>query len=602
MPEALPSALPQDSSARVPRPLDSAQPLWRRVVEVLLIFAVFSLHGAWPAPDVNEAHYLSKAKHYWNPTWCQSDFFVNTADAHQVFYWTFGWLTRYLSLPITAWVGRLLTWGLLAFAWRRLSWAVVPRNWWAVLAAVLFVSLNENAHMAGEWIVGGVEAKGFAYVLVLLGMEAVVRGRWNWAWALLGAATGMHAIVGGWSVLAAGVAWLAARGERAPLKSMLPGLTAGLLLSLPGILIALALTRGVDPQTVAQANSIYVWQRLPHHLAADRFQIGFPSRHMLLWTLWLVLITISTASAAQRRLRWMVSTAMFLTAIGYALVLIGRWNPDFAASMLRFYWFRMSDVFIPLGVTLVGLNWLRQALEQKPPTMSAVENGSPVDPRPDGLAGCQSRRWRAAHFWLAGLIFVAIGDLALQFGHLPPELAVFGLPAETPRADKGVVYDDWRDVCRWSADHTPANARFLTPRMASTFRWYAGRGEVVSWKDIPQNADGIVEWWRRLADIWGMGSPTGTIESLELLPPTAARQAANTAKLAAAVAEHRQDEVQAKLTLEQPAAAAEHLAELANTYKAGYAIVQLLPNVPRLPMPAEYSNNSYVVYRFSLDR
>ncbi len=71
--------------------------------EVLLIFAVFFLHAGWAAPDVNEAHYLSKAKHYWDPAWCRSDFFCGTADAHQFFYWTFGWLTRYLSLPAVAW-------------------------------------------------------------------------------------------------------------------------------------------------------------------------------------------------------------------------------------------------------------------------------------------------------------------------------------------------------------------------------------------------------------------------------------------------------------------------------------------------------------------
>ena len=73
------------------RSLAAVQPLWRAILETLLIFAVFSLHGAWPVPDVNESHYLSKAKHYWNPDWCRNDFFVNTADAHQVFYWTFGW-------------------------------------------------------------------------------------------------------------------------------------------------------------------------------------------------------------------------------------------------------------------------------------------------------------------------------------------------------------------------------------------------------------------------------------------------------------------------------------------------------------------------------
>src|SRR5437773_1766592 len=87
-------------------------PRGRLIVEVLLIFAVFFLHGAWPVPDVNEPHYLSKAKHYWDSSWCANDFFVNTADAHQVFYWTFGWLTRFLSLDAVAWVGRLFTWGL----------------------------------------------------------------------------------------------------------------------------------------------------------------------------------------------------------------------------------------------------------------------------------------------------------------------------------------------------------------------------------------------------------------------------------------------------------------------------------------------------------
>src|SRR5438874_1639684 len=118
----------------------SAPPLlcWRAAVEVLLVFAVFFLHGAWPVPDVNEPHYLSKAKHYWDNSWCKNDFFLSTADAHQVFYWTFGWVTRFLSLEQAAWLGRLLTWALLAWAWRRLSRAVLPRAWLPVLSAELF--------------------------------------------------------------------------------------------------------------------------------------------------------------------------------------------------------------------------------------------------------------------------------------------------------------------------------------------------------------------------------------------------------------------------------------------------------------------------------
>jgi hypothetical protein len=539
----------------------AGQPFWRQIVETLLIFAVFSLHGAWPVPDVNESHYLSKAKHYWNPDWCRNDFFCNTADAHQVFYWTFGWTARFLSLPAVAWIGRLITWALLAFAWRRLSWAALPRNWLAILSAVLFVSLNENAHMAGEWVVGGVEAKGFAYVLVFLGFEAVLRGKWNWAWLLLGAATGIHAIVGGWSAVAGGAAWLADRRERQPIVQMLPWLFGGLVLASPGIWFGLALTHGVDSQTIANADAIYVWQRLPHHLSADHFQIGFPSRHMLLWIVWLLLLTISPADGAKRRFRWMVSTAMLLAGIGYCLVLVSHWNADFAASMLRYYWFRMSDVFIPLGVTLVGLNWLLQI-----GGLPAVNHSSESSEQLPQEGRAQSKqsvpRPRSIQLWWAALILIAIGDLALQFEHFPAELACCGLPATTPRADKEVVYDDWRDVCRWAAEHTDRESLFLTPRMSQTFRWYAGRAEVVNWKDIPQNAEGIVEWWRRLGEIWGVGTAAGPIQSLELLPPP-------------------------------------RLADLAAKYKAEYAVIQILPGVPRLALKELYSNNSYAVYRFS---
>ena len=173
-PAELPRQPTGNDSLPLSAPAGSSPSHWRAILETLLIFVVFSLHGAWPVPDVNEPYYLSKAKHYWDPAWCKPDLFLRTPDAHETFYVGFGWVTRYFSLDATAWVGRLLTWALLAWAWRRLSWAVVPVNWLAVLSAALFITLNENAHMADEWVVGGVEAKGFAYVLVLLGFERVV--------------------------------------------------------------------------------------------------------------------------------------------------------------------------------------------------------------------------------------------------------------------------------------------------------------------------------------------------------------------------------------------------------------------------------------------
>ena len=52
----------------------------RGVLEVLLILALFFVtHGDLP-PDVNEGHYLGKAKHYWNPAWCPEDHFLNVGQ------------------------------------------------------------------------------------------------------------------------------------------------------------------------------------------------------------------------------------------------------------------------------------------------------------------------------------------------------------------------------------------------------------------------------------------------------------------------------------------------------------------------------------------
>ena len=154
--------------------------------EVLLIVLVFFAIAGEPVPHVNEPHYLCRLKHFWDPSWCAGDLFLESPDAHGLFVWTFGWVTKWLSLTATAWVGRILAWTLLAWAWQRLSWRLVPVPLASVLAAALWVTLTDTAHLAGEWVVGGVEAKCFAYVFVLLALRELVDRRWNRVWIVLG--------------------------------------------------------------------------------------------------------------------------------------------------------------------------------------------------------------------------------------------------------------------------------------------------------------------------------------------------------------------------------------------------------------------------------
>ena len=255
--------------ASQPHPGDQAdrpQASRLRIGDWLLTLLVFFVAGGDAAPHRNEAHYLCRLKHFWDPEWCQGDLFLESPDAHFTVVWLFGWVTLWLSLDATAWLGRFLSWALLAWGWNRLVWRIAPRPLLAPLGAALLVVVTELMHFAGEWVIGGFEAKTLAYGLVLLALRDALDDRWNRAWVLLGGASALHALVGGWSVVALLFSWAICR-RRPSLPGMAPGLVVGGLLSLAGVLPALALNQGTPPAVVEEANQIYVYKRLAHHLA-----------------------------------------------------------------------------------------------------------------------------------------------------------------------------------------------------------------------------------------------------------------------------------------------------------------------------------------------
>ncbi|MEO2008244.1 MAG: hypothetical protein ABGX22_06090, partial [Pirellulaceae bacterium] len=105
------------------------------VCDLVLGVALCYLLTGGSVPDVNEAHYLAKAKHYWQTDWCQGDIFLESADTHLVFYWSLGWLTAWLPLTTTAWVLRIGIWAFLSWSMSRLVQTVSPglfRGAWAI--------------------------------------------------------------------------------------------------------------------------------------------------------------------------------------------------------------------------------------------------------------------------------------------------------------------------------------------------------------------------------------------------------------------------------------------------------------------------------------
>lgn len=469
-------------------------------VEVLLIFVLFFVLAGGAAPDVNEAHYLSKAKHYWNPDWCRGDLFLESADAHLVFYWTIGWLTRFFSLEAVAWIGRCVTWLLLAWSWRRLSVALVPGRLWPLLTAALFAMLLRLSHLAGEWVIGGIEAKSFAFVFFFLGLEALVRGRWPRVWVLFGAASAFHVLVGGWSVIAGIIAWLLAKNDRPRFFTMLPALSLGGIIALAGLLPGLMLTSGIDADAVTEANEIYVHQRLAHHLLFHRIlaqqitldftylgasPVTLPYSH-LFFVRHLAFIAVGVSlwrfvrpGEAASRLYYFAAGAIAIAGVGILLDQATMHHEALSAKLMRYYWFRLSDAMVPLSVALLSA----QAIQK-------LKVSRPV----------------AAQWALAGCIVLATlnaSDVFARRRYDPKPAAVIqSQPADMTRPQADRCYQDWLATCDWIATHTREDEIFLTSRNQQTFKWYAERGEVVVWKDIPQDAAAVVEWNQRIKEIF----------------------------------------------------------------------------------------------------
>ena len=515
-------------------PLATRSPIlvrWLLVLaEIGLVFVVFALYGAWPVPDVNEVHYLGKAVHFWNPEWAKGDFFLDSTDAHWVFYYGFGWLSLWLSPVALAWTGRVATWWLLAWSWRRLSWAALPRRWWSVATAAIALLLIDRFQMAGEWMVGGVEAKGFAYVLVLLGLECLLRDRWNRTWLCFGGASMIHVIVGGWAVVAAGLAWFLLGPDRRPtLRSMTPGLLGGFAISLPGLIPALLLGWGVDASVASRANEIYVFARLPHHLNPARFPAHVLLRFAAMLFVWALVRWKTSEKQPVWRLHCFVAGSIALCMAGIVICHALAGQPDRAAALLRFYWFRLSDIAVPIGLAL-GTPVLIEQLRPLRPSLARA----------------------------AGVLFavLALGFVGWNAGELVAGREIRVMPAER------IGFADWRDACRWiaSSGEIPDDAVFLTPRLSRTFKWYANRAEVVNWKDIPQDAASIVEWWDRNGWVHATGSEDADRRWFDSL---------------AEQGEYR-------------------LVLLGRHYKASYV---LTVTEPRLNLPVVYENNSFIVYQ-----
>jgi len=316
---------------------------------------------------------------------------------------------------------------------------------------------------------------------------------------------------------------------------MMPGIIVGTLLALVGILPALSLTWHEPADIVSKANQIYVFDRLPHHLSIltmppDEVKSRF-TRHGILIAALVLFGFVARRDARLKPIVYFAWGAVIIACIGLAIEIGFTSQPAVAAKFLRYYWFRLTDFAAPMAISLLATSLIAFGIDQR-------------------------RRWAIPLL----LVALAFCGLMLASACQPRIIALRTHENPVPPADaKSTGYSDWIKVCDWIAENTASNALFITPRLNQSFKWRTGRAEVVNKQDIPQDARGIVEWDRRLKDIFYFNQ-NGVEQTL--------------------------DSIGVRGT--------ETVSELAKKYHAQYV---LMDRGQLLKLPIAFRNDEYVVYR-----
>ena len=462
---------------------------------ILLIGGSFAADSflRFPIPGTNEPHYLAKAKHFWNPQWCSGDFFLESSNAHAFFYQTIGSVTQWLSLHNTAILGRLAGFLLLAMSWFRITRVLISGIWSPLISAWIYLGIAAIGNFSGEWIIGGVESKVFAYSFLFLSLANACEQRWNRSAIYAGLTISWHPVVGIWALLCGGFAlicdWFLHKSShnkttvQQSIKIIAPASGLLILCALPGLIPSLELLTQGNAQDKFAANYIQVFYRIKHHLDPMDFHSFSYLLYAILLGAWLLLRRKENPAFSNRFFQFFIAGTIGLACIGFLIGLGPRPASEmpfyaFRMSLLKFYPFRLFDALLPLAVTVSILITIHQRF------LGTRDSG------PE--SGRFSKSSQNA--------IITLLSLGLFTSVLYSASIVSPIHKMSPAQRK-----DWIDACHWINLHTPETALFLTPAHESDFKWYAQRPEYVTFKDCPQDARGVVEWNRRLKYLrkWG---------------------------------------------------------------------------------------------------
>ncbi len=521
-------------------------------VQILAVTAFLSLGFLLKVNmgNVNEVYALPLAKQYADPNWVPGDWYYNEPAGYRLlFVALFGQLAVAWGFLATSIIGRLIYYTLissgLVLLGRKLGISLAP----LLVGIGLFLYVNHYQGMvAQEWLVGGVEAKSFAYGFLLLAIWLMLGGAYRLMALMLGLSASFHVLVGGWAFLAV-VGWLLWKRKQdfADISYLGSVLLIYFVASGFAILPVFQQLFTRIPSGLIEPSYLFVFVRHPHHVnprAWDSDWWLLPLVHLLVLAIsWFVLQRKqkseepSPQHIARRSLAEFTLITLVPFVFGLAIAPF-----DTQGKLLQYFFFRLGDIMLPLNSYLLFVC----ALEQT-------------------FIGSKQRLFS---LFCILLLSIAVSILSVNFYHSLIALTQF------PGKEQGVE-PEWQDMCTWIKTNTPHNTLVISPPVEFVnFTWLTERPTIAKFRLLPSVSASLIGWYERLNDLSGDINPWPSKDSKK----------------------DNRSEIRQALTTGYYSLQTPQVESLMLKYHANYFVTR---TQHQLELPIAYQNSLYIFYQKS---
>ncbi|AFY37681.1 hypothetical protein Lepto7376_1329 [[Leptolyngbya] sp. PCC 7376] len=464
---------------------------------ILLALLVFS-HLLTDNMAENEVGKLMLAKQFISTDWLPNDWYLSQPQSYQAFFQLiFGKSILAWGFLATSIIGRIVYYSLISSSLILIARQIKLQFLPLLIAITLFLYSQQGIVVAGEWMIGSLETKGFSYGLVLIAIWLSMKKRYIWTIASLGLATSLHILVGGYATLTflMWAGWLGYKNnyfQKYFSKEHFSIIALSLFIYLVTSIFATftlahSLSQTVSvPDSELQATYIYTFLRNSHHLnpfvwQKIRFFIVAIYLSCLYWC-WKKTkqevaqdshLSIQSQSSAVNRLQLLELTCFSLVPFfcGFAIAFF-----DSQGVFLQYYPFRFGSLMLALNVLLISA-YLIQDFFQKSKCFEFLRN--------KGFLVC--------------LIFLAtIHTFTLTtFTKDLVSLSKFPIGVEKNNEKSQDIFD-------WIQQNTEQDAVIISPPGRYVgFNWLTNRATIAKFKLVPPTETKILEWYARLNDLSG---------------------------------------------------------------------------------------------------